>query len=525
MSKKHLLSLFGEILEEDIPLMSRWMLEQRMNVRHLIPSMLSYAVDNTDRKLFQFILKRSTPADIRDWIRDSRSGKVTSTFKDLINEYLYDTAPNTLQFWYHKYSGDVFREIFDVTHPHPDKWQLLWFQKSVYGERAPEDSLIHKLREARKASQQTKDELEEFLKARVAWHYLSQNYPIEEYLESYLRFGPLRFVIERVYLYKDYPKLIEIALNRLGLPQCWKCGQVQLFVNPDANYKCIGCGHEFSVESVTYGPRINVSDILMAVDKHLSPTNTEHQRALRLALLDIAERTLARTILDEEHIGHTAILIDKSGSMTSSIELGISLGGLIGARLGKDQVIITLFDVGSYTMDVPMDIQQMLYLRRKIRADGGTNILPAMASIRTQMPAQGYTTLFIISDGYIFDNHEDVAEALRYLNPKRVIFVKLGSGGDDALSKILDGFKEKSLKVEPESPQDAETVLGIASYFKNRRLIASLQGIREDILNWAEANWEERKTVEYVKARKCGNCYAPVPPDIDFCLSCGASFT
>ncbi|MFW9979732.1 MAG: hypothetical protein ACFFEJ_16735 [Candidatus Thorarchaeota archaeon] len=524
MSKKQLQSIFGETLEEDIPLLSRWMLEQRMNIRHLIPSILSYAVEHGDQQLFKYVLGKCTPADVRDWIRDEKKGKVSSTYKDLINDYLYETAPNALQFWYHKYSTKVFQEIFDITHPHPDRWQLAWFQKSVYGEKAPEDSLVARIRDARKADEQTRDELEGFLKARIAWHYLSQTYPIEDYLESYLSLAPLRFVVDRVPLYRNKTDLIEIALKRLGLPECWTCGKVQLFFTPKHQYKCNGCGREFEIEPLKYAPMINVSEILSVVDKNLSPTHDEHQRALRMALLDIAQRALNKTVIDKKHIGTTAILIDKSGSMANSIELGITLGGLIGARIGRENVVLILFDTGSYPIDVPIDIQQMLYLRKTIISGGGTNIMPALGSLRKRMPKDGYGTMFVISDGQIFDNTTDTAQAIDYLKPKRVFFVKLGGGTSSPLDAALSASKSINIVIEPEGPQDAETVLGIASYFKNRQLIANLQGIREDILSWAEASWSDRGTIEYVKAKKCGNCYAPVPPGMEFCLSCGSSF-
>lgn len=561
-----LLSVFGEILLEDIPLLTRWMFENRMNIRHMIPKTLDWAKKNKDQRLFKYVLTKSTPLDIRDYLRSVQyegessktPGKKVTKWgigliqKNLINEVLYETTPQTLQFWYHKASAPVFQEIFRVTHPNPDKWTLPWFQKSVFGGPVPEDSLIGKIRASRKSFTGAKEDLIALLDDGVTWHYLSQTWKVSNFIEEYLnhRRVHLRFVIEKLGEYKDKPELASIALRRLGLPTCHNCQTVQHMLTEDDQYKCQNpeCGNEFTYERPTYAPRINVSVILSEVEKHLTPTRvktlTDIESSLRMIMLDTAQRVLMKTVVDTAFIGNTGVLIDKSGSMETAIKLGIILGGLISARLGKDNVKMAFFDTGGYPsdgpdFDVPESVADMLYMRSKWLGMGGTHILPGLAELRKMMPEKGYDTLFLITDGKIHDGMytaydrfspevvNNVADALNFMNPKRVFYIKLASSepSDPQLDVALKTYREKYggsvITLEPGDGKDTEIILAIASYYRNTGLLAKLQGIRGDVLSWAEANWDDRKTLQYAKAIKCGNCGAPVPPDMDYCLHCG----
>ena len=116
------------------------------------------------------------------------------------------------------------------------------------------------------------------------------------------------------------------------------------------------------------------------------------------------------------------------------------------------------------------------------------------------------------------------------MKPKRVFYIKLESSErtDPALDVALKQYREKNagsvITLEPKDGKDTEIILAIASYYRNTQLLANLQGIKGDVLSWAEANWEDRKTIDYAVAKKCGQCAAPCPSDMPYCLHCGSYF-
>ena len=475
---------------EDIPLLSRFMFEQRMNIRHLIPILLDWAKEKKDTAFFEYLLKKSTIADVRDWI-DLRTGMVSRKFKELVNDWLYSLSGHVCEFWYHKYSTPVWHRVFDVTHPRPDSWKLKWFQGSVYGDSVPDDSLIARLRDFRKTGE---GDLVELLKEGISWHYLSQSFDIGKYLKTYIEHAPLGFIINKVSDYTDNPELIEIALSRL--------------------------------EGT---PRLNVANILTVVEKSLSPTQNESQQKLRMRLLEVAQRILDKTYVDEDHVGRAAIIVDKSGSMQNAIELGVTIAGLLSARLG-DKVSLYFFDTNVYESESPESVLEMLQLRHRWKADAGTEIRPVLTMLANEPP---FDTVVIVSDGFINDyaseyRRQEVLTILEHVPPMRWIFVKIGeSQQDEVPAEVM--FKEQVFKgiftvITPEAAQDIETVLGVITYFQNKKLIAKLQGIREDLIVWADSPVKERSMIEFRVALKCGNCGGPAPPDVGFCLFCGMPF-
>jgi hypothetical protein len=578
------ITLFEQIFAEDVPLLARLFYEQGMNVRHLLPDFMTWAKDNKDRKFLDYILRRSTIADVKDWLRNYHESRKkphpSGKLRKIVNEWMYQLPPDLLQFWYGKY-GDSFIEVFKLTRPRPDRWKLPWFQEACYGGEVPGDSLIAQLRGIRKGKM---GDLATHLRNGIHWHYLRQTWNVEENLAIYVEHAPLRFVIERLGLYVNDPILVEVAIRRL--------------------------------EGT---PRLNVSVVLKAIEDHLSPTGSlvnnlrynremfpglgpsskgfhvlEHepeesellkkivtkmhsegimtlefsawleargraetaQRRLRMKLIDTAQRVLTKGFLDTKHIGRTAILIDKSSSMDTAIDLGITVAGLIAAKLRREDtesdVKMLFFDspnsydggAGIYPEEPPKDVLDMIALRNKWDASGGTTISGSLDWLATTGP---FDTIFVVSDGNIWDfaektilksglrrwgaspeHMESVQSLMTQVPSANWIFVKMRcepryDAEVNPLGRLLedDSFQGRAVMYQPRGAEDAETILGIASYFANHGLMSAVKRVRQDIIDYADTPKYKRQQYVPRIAIVCPRCNASTPPEINHCVYCG----
>jgi hypothetical protein len=215
--------------------------------------------------------------------------------------------------------------------------------------------------------------------------------------------------------------------------------------------------------------------------------------------------------------------------MQNAIELGVTVAGLLSARLGE-RVSLYFFDTNVYESEAPESVLEMLQLRHRWQAAGGTEIRPVLSMLVKETQ---FNTVILVSDGFLNDydaeyRRKEVLDVLQKVVPMRWIFVKVGDSKIESVPAD-SMFKEQSFKgtvtaITPAAAQDIETVLGVISYFQNKKLIAKLQGIRDDLIIWADAPIQDRPMIEFRVALKCGNCGGPAPPDMGFCLFCGMPF-
>jgi hypothetical protein len=570
-------TLFEQIFSEDVPLLARQFFEQGSNVRHLLPEFKTWAKENKDRKFLNYLLTKSTIADARDWLIEYHKSRgipnVSGRLRKTINEWLYSLPPSLLQFWYGKY-GEAFIDVFRMTRPRPDRWKLPWFQEACFGGDVPDDSIIASLRKIRKEGG---SDLATHLKEGVPWHYLRQTWPVADHIAIYVRHAPLRFVIERMEHYINNPRLIEIAIKRLeGTPRINVSvilNAIETHLSPTRSLtselrydrfifpELLSSMDMLVIEdepedgelfTKVYNALLERDAITIPLEEWVALRNLAHtsQSRLRMKLIDTAQNILTRGYIDTKHIGKTAILIDKSGSMENAIDLGSTLAGLISARIPDAATMF--FDSpdnitesgGIYPENSPSNVLQMIEMRQKWHASGGTVIYPSLEWLGQTGP---YDTIFVVSDGNVWDFAERstlssglkqwgatpdhmgmVRGSVNKLPSANWIFVKMKcpdqyNADPNPFGRLLedDAFMGRSVTYVPRGAEDAETILGIASYFANHGLMSALQRVREDIIDYADTPKYKRQRLVPRVALTCPRCNAATSPEIEHCLYCG----
>lgn len=143
---------------------------------------LGATISTNDSEFFSFIINQlhCNILDVRDAIRlindQKEIPRLTSKRKRMINELFFaQLSPRTLLFHLLKYSTSAFREVIDLTHPHPDIFQDKTFQKNVFGEKGGEIGKIKDL--LKKPSLSNAREL--IHQYRLPFHYLRAKLPKE----------------------------------------------------------------------------------------------------------------------------------------------------------------------------------------------------------------------------------------------------------------------------------------------------------------------------------------------------------
>lgn len=114
---------------------------------------------------------------------------------------------------------------------------------------------------------------------------------------------------------------------------------------------------------------------------------------LREKIVRVQEKKLDKSSIH----GDWLVLVDKSGSMKTSVELGKQVSAVL-ARLASGQVNLTFFDVGATNYNVTgKTLEEIQQITRHITANGGTSIGVGLRSAMSKdLPIDG---IAIISDG------------------------------------------------------------------------------------------------------------------------------
>jgi len=346
--------------------------------------------------------------------------------------------------------------------------------------------LISQIRGFRKAP--TREQAERLLAQGVSWHYLSQSIPLRDAPEMYLPHLPPRTLLQNIPLWRSH-NLLEQVLERV--PEFSRAG-------------------------------MNLVEIIQSVEESLTPPQGNLERQLRLEIMRLADRELHSLFVDERHLGRVAVVIDKSGSMATAIQLGVWLAGVIATRVSETRVIF--FDTRAYPCDPPRSIVEVLQMQRW-RAAGGTEMHPVLEALTEDPP----DTVLFVSDGWINDQRRGdlrLCRAVERTPSMRWVFVKVGperydrSPADDLFSG--PPFAGRVQTIVCGRAEEYEAVLTALSLHENHQLVAALQGIESDLVAFAQSPRPAQRGIQYRTALRCGFCGAPCPREYSYCLWCGS---
>ncbi len=452
------------------------------SARKYLPEVLANAFDNNLDNL-QWLLEISGPLDIRDALRILQSEHhVTSRVKRVVNRQFYKQDAHRLQLWLLRYSADAFREIFDVTHPKPDKWPLTWFQNACYGGQVPDDSMIGKARALKGKDAQEAAEI--ISEGRIPWHYVRSKDQTQEKevfedsrtLAALFKTEGMRFIVDNAERLAEIPKEDQNEVRKAIIQAAQ--GRVKLnFVDP------------------LLAARI--------VDVSFRP-----------AFLELAQSLLEKTYLDEAKIGAAWIVGDISGSMDLTIPYATFVAALFAARIPSTRMF--LFTIALREIAPPENVVECMAMVDKLKADGGTNIGLIFNYIlqERQVPR----TLILISDGQ--DN--DTARFRKIYNQfmaflseteQRIRIVFLHIGGPSSI-------KLKSSEFIRIIQKD----LDARNYARNiDEILAEITYNEPQQDFWEQFEAVELAFVPKIVVDECAICGSPLTSDI-IPLACGHKY-
>ncbi|KKN93666.1 hypothetical protein LCGC14_0194990 [marine sediment metagenome] len=322
--------------------------------REFKSKVIAAVISANDPELLELMAFRSTIVDLRDALRILKTQKnipkLTSKRKVVINKfYLGRLSQSKLHYHILKYSGEAFREVIDLTHPHPTIFQDSDFQSVVFGENK---GVIGEIRKILNAEPSEEDVIKLMETYSIPWHYLKQR----------VQFGE-----------KVYKKLIETE----SLPVLLR--QINRLDYHDLIEKKL-----LETDKV----RMNFFEIYSTWKQQLFSNKGQDK------LVNLCEIALKDSVRNFPNMGKVAIVGDISPSMEFAAEFSIMLSLVLG--MAYEDSSLFFFHRDCIEADIPTDFYSATQLVARTRTASYT--APATVIDKWIREYYSFDTVIVITD-------------------------------------------------------------------------------------------------------------------------------
>lgn len=324
--------------------------------REFRSKVLAVIISANDAELIEFMAYRSTIVDLRDAVRILKDQndipKLTSKRKIAINKsYLARMNPNKLHYHLLKYSGEAFREVIDLTHPHPTIFQDPDFQSVVFGENV---GAIGEIRKILNADPSEEDVIKLMETYSIPWHYLKQR----------VKFG--KAVYKKLIETESLPVLLR-QINRLEY-------------------------HDLIEKRLLKADKVkmNFFEIYGTWKQQLFGNKGQDK------LVNLCEKALEDSIRNFPNMGKVAIVGDLSPSMDFAAEFSIMLSLVL--SMAYEDSSLFFFNNKCTEVEIPSNFYDATQLVATTRTSGMTAPATVIELWNSKEYAYNFDTVIIITD-------------------------------------------------------------------------------------------------------------------------------
>ena len=401
----------------------------QLNLPHQIKAViLAGAISHNDPELFSIAVEllHCNILDVRDAIRllqkQKQIPRLTSKRKKMINETFFAKLPEEkLRFHLLKYSTDAFREVINLTHPHPDVFQDKTFQKNVYGEKG---GIIGMIRDILK-NPTIKDAKKLIYEFNLPFHYVRSKLP----KTFFAKVVPTLFKTESLpVLIRNFENLVQYVdyseVQRLLEERIMKSEKLQMNLG-------------------------ELSNFIMKNDIALS-------KRVKLMLTNYCDEIILNASKEINLGDNIAIIGDASGSMSFAIEFATMLATIINFR-SRNSDLVFFNNLLFRPIKIPENFTEVQDYVKKNKARGST--APALVIEEYLKKKAKFDTLLFITDewetmkGKKYANIGAACKAYTQFSPNtRFIFLTIGKGND--MSRKMDQYGVPFVRLEISSNMD-----------------------------------------------------------------------
>lgn len=400
-----------------------------LNLPHQIKAViLAGAISHNDPELFSIAVEllHCNILDVRDAIRllnrQRQIPRLTSKRKIMINETFFAKIPaETLRFHILKYSANAFREVFNVTHPHPDIFQDKNFQKNVYGEKG---GVIGEIRDILKTP--TLDAAKKLIyDYKLPFHYVRSKLP----KALFAKVIPTMFKTEALpVLIRNYDYFANIVgysvVQRLIEERIMKTEKLQM----------------------------NLGELSKFIKKNKKTLS----KRVKQKLTNYCDEIIVNASKEINLGDNIAIIGDASGSMVYAIEFATMFAAIINYR-SKNSDLIFFNDTIFRPSKIPENFSDVQDYVAKNKARGST--APALVIEEYLKKKTKFDTLIFITDewetmkGNKYSNIGTACKDYTLFSPNsRIIFLTVGR--DRGMSTKLEHYGIPYTRLEISSEMD-----------------------------------------------------------------------